>query len=187
MVDRMCIVSREVKPEEELIRFVVSPDGIVVPDLKRKLPGRGVWVSAHRNVIAEACKRNLFARGFGADAKIPDDLPGTVARLIRLEAVAILSLARKAGEAVSGFVKVETVLSKARVRLLIHAPDAGSDGVRKLSRMAGSETLITQVFSQDELNLAFASENAIHAAILAGGLAEKLNVQLARLARYDEA
>jgi uncharacterized protein len=183
----MCIVSREVKPEEDLIRFVLSPDGVAVPDLKRKLPGRGVWVSAKRSVVAEAVKRNQFSKGFGAQVKAADDLADMVQRLLRAEAVACLSLARKAGEAVSGFIKVETVLTKAKVRILIHAPTASPDGIRKLDRMAGTQTLITQAFSPDELNLAFASENAIHAAVLAGGLAEKLNVQLQRLSRYDEA
>jgi uncharacterized protein len=184
MVDRMCIVSRAVKPEAELIRFVLSPDGTVVPDLKRKLPGRGVWVSASHTTVSEAMKRNLFARGFGEPAKAPDDLADRAGQLLRTEAVGMLSLARKAGNAVSGFVKVETVLNKAKVRMLLHSPNAAADGIRKLDRLAGPEVLISSDFLAAELNLAFASENVIHAAILAGGLAEKLNVQLQRMTRY---
>lgn len=187
MVERMCIVSREVRAEEELVRFVLSPDGDVIPDLKRKLPGRGVWVTAKRAMVAEAQKRNMFARGFGGQAKAPADLAEMVFKLLRLEAVATLSMARKAGEALTGFVKVETALGKGPVRHLIHAPDAGADGVKKLDRLAQPETLISQAFSADELNLAFGQTNVIHAAIAQGGLAEKLNVQLQRLKRYDEA
>ncbi len=187
MVERMCIVSREVRPEEELVRFVLSPEGEVVADLKRKLPGRGVWVTASRKAVAEAQKRNLFSRGFGAQAKASPEMADMVFTLLRAEAVATLSLARKAGEALTGFMKVETALGKGPVRHLIHAPDAGADGVKKLDRLAQPETLISQVFSADELNLAFGQANVIHAAIAQGGLAEKLNVQLQRLKRYDEA
>jgi uncharacterized protein len=187
MVERMCIVSREVRPEEELVRFVLSPDGDVVPDLRRKLPGRGVWVTVKRAAVAEALKRNMFARGFGVPAKAPADLAELVSKLLRAEAVASLSMARKAGEAVTGFVKVETALCKGPVRHLIHAPNAGVDGVKKLNKLVQPETLISQAFSADELNLAFGQTNVIHAAIAEGGLAEKLNVQLQRLRRYDEA
>ncbi len=187
MVDRMCIVSREVRPEEKLVRFVLSPDGQVVPDLKRKLPGRGVWVTAKRAQIAEALKRNLFSRGFGEKIVARDDLADMVGKLLRAEAVASLSLARKAGEAITGFMKVEAALGKGPVRHLLHAPDAGSDGVKKLNRLAQPDTLVSQVLTADELNLAFGLTNVIHAAVAQGGLAEKLNVQLERLRRYDEA
>ncbi len=187
MVDRMCIVSREVRPEEDLVRFVLSPDGEVVPDLKRKLPGRGVWVTAKRAQIADAAKRNLFARGFGEKAVARDDLSDMVGKLLRAEAVATLSLARKAGEALTGFMKVEAALGKGPVRHLLHAPDAGADGVKKLDRLARPETLVSQALTADELNLAFGLTNVIHAAVAEGGLAEKLNVQLTRLRRYDEA
>jgi uncharacterized protein len=183
MVDRMCIVSREVRPEEELVRFALSPDGVIVPDLKRKLPGRGCWVSLSHSSVSEAQKRNLFSRGFGEQAKSPDALADQVGLLLRREACATLALARKAGEAASGFMKVETVLQKAKVRLLIHAPDAAADGVRKLNRLAGT-AVITQDLSTDDLNTAFATGAVVHAAVLAGGLAEKLHVQLQRMTRY---
>jgi uncharacterized protein len=185
MAERTCAISRAVMPEIELVRFVLSPDGIVTPDLKRKLPGRGVWIEARRSVVAEAIKRNPFSRGFAELAKVPDDLAEQVYRLMRAEAVQTLALARKAGEAVAGFIKVETVLKKASVSMLIHSPDAARDGCAKLDRMVGEAT-ISHAFTSAELNLAFGSENVIHAAILAGGLAEKLNVLLARLARYNQ-
>ena len=95
----MCIVTRTVKDEDGLVRFVLSPDGLVVPDLQRKLPGRGVWVSLDKAMVADAARRNLFARGFGAQSQVPIDLADMVGRLLRAQAVAILSLARKAGEA----------------------------------------------------------------------------------------
>ena len=78
MPERMCIVSRVVKPEDELIRFALAPDSQVVPDLKRKLPGRGVWVSLDRKMLNDAIKRNMFSRGFGAEAKAGPELADLV-------------------------------------------------------------------------------------------------------------
>jgi uncharacterized protein len=184
MVERMCIVTRLVKPEEELVRFVQSPDGDVTPDLKRKLPGRGVWVSLDKAKIAEAAKRNLFSRGFGEQAKVDPALADRVGVLLRAEGVQSLALARKAGQALAGFVKVETALKRGPVRILLHAPEAGDDGVRKLDRLAQPETMISHAFSADELNLAFGQTNVIHAAIAASGLAEKLAMQLGRMVTY---
>ena len=51
---RLCAVSRVHKPPEELIRFVAGPDGAIVPDLARRLPGRGVWVDATREAVDAA-------------------------------------------------------------------------------------------------------------------------------------
>jgi predicted RNA-binding protein YlxR (DUF448 family) len=185
MTDRMCIVSRQVLPEDALIRFVLSPDEVVTPDLQRKLPGRGVWVEARRGAIAEAQKRNLFARGFGAKANAPQELADSVGQQLRQKAVSTLSLARKAGEAVTGFMKVEEALRKGPVRILVHSPDAALDGCRKLDRLAQEKTEITQCFSDAELSLAFGHTNVVHAAIAAGGLAESLSAHIRRMASYE--
>jgi len=110
----MCIVAREVKEEAELIRFVRSPDGVAVPDLARKLPGRGVWVSLDRKILAESVRKKLFSRGFAAETTIPPDLPDMVSKMLRQQALSLLSLAKKAGEAVAGFMKVEEMLGRGR-------------------------------------------------------------------------
>ena len=107
---RMCAVSREVRPIDELIRFVVSPEGTVVPDLKRKLPGRGLWVSASRAAVAEAVRRNQFSRGFKRDIRAAKTLPEDTENLLVRGAIEALAMAAKAGQVVSGFGKVEDAL-----------------------------------------------------------------------------
>jgi uncharacterized protein len=186
MVDRMCIVTREVLPEEALIRFVLAPDGTVTPDLNRKLPGRGVWVGASRVKVAEAVKRSLFSRGFGEKTNAGAELADLTGNLLRAQAVASLALTRKAGQAVYGFMKVEVALKRGPVLLLIHAPGCGADGVKKLNRLAQPDTHITHALAVEELNLAFGQANVIHAAIAAGPLAEKLRLHLDRMVKYSD-
>jgi predicted RNA-binding protein YlxR (DUF448 family) len=181
----MCIVTRQVKDEAELIRFVRAPDGAVVPDLARKLPGRGLWVSLDAAVLADAIKRKLFARGFQAETVIPPDLPYIVSRQLRQQALSLLSLARKAGEAVAGFMKVEEMLGRGRARMLFHAAEAAPDGCRKLDKLAwpGVERIV--LFESRELDLAFGRSNVVHAAVAKGGLAEKLSAAVRRIETFE--
>ena len=181
----MCIVTREVKDEADLIRFVRGPGGVVVPDLARKLPGRGVWVSLDRKVLAEAVKRKLFARGFQAETTIPPDLPDMVAKLLRQQALSLLSLAKKAGEAVAGFMKVEEMLGRGRAKLLVHGTDAAPDGCRKLDRLAEPGVERVVLFETRELDLAFGRPNVVHAAVAKGGLAEKLSAAVRRIETFE--
>lgn len=181
----MCIVTRVVMDEDRLVRFVRSPDGLVVPDLARKLPGRGVWVSAERGKVAEAAAKGLFSRGFKAQSKAPDDLLERLGQLLRQQVVQHLSLARKAGEAVTGFMKVEEALRRGPVRLLFHAAGSGEDGARKLNRLAGPQTVICGFLPPDDLDLAFGRANVVHAAVADGGLAGRLVLHVVRLARYE--
>jgi predicted RNA-binding protein YlxR (DUF448 family) len=181
----MCIVTREVREETGLIRFVRGPDGAVVPDLARKLPGRGVWVSLDRKILAEAVRRKLFSRGFAAETTMPPDLPDMVAKLLRQQALSLLSLAKKAGEAVQGFTKVEEMLGRGRARLLFHGTDAALDGCRKLDRLAGPEVERIVLFERRELDLAFGRPNVVHAAVAKGGLADKLSAAVRRIEMFE--
>jgi uncharacterized protein len=185
LVDRMCIVTRVVKPEDELIRFALAPDGSVVPDLKRKLPGRGVWVSLDRKTLGDAIKRNMFSKGFGAEAKAGPELADMVGGLLRKETLAALSLTRKAGLGLSGFMKVEEALTKGNVRMIFHASDGSVDGRQKLDRKCAANVIIFDLFCADELNLAFGGTNVIHAAVANGGLAEKLLDYARKIAQYE--
>src|SRR5215468_7678062 len=130
---RLCAVSREVKPVGELIRFVVSPQGEVVPDLKRRLPGRGLWLSASRQVVAEAVRRHQFARGFKRDVRVAATLAADTEHLLVRGVVEALAMAAKAGQVISGFAKVEALLKPAsghsRLAALIHASDGAADGI----------------------------------------------------------
>jgi uncharacterized protein len=181
----MCAVTREEASEDALIRFAVAPDLGVVPDLQAKLPGRGVWVSCSRTTLADAMKRQVFARGFEVEAVVPEGLLDLVGVLLRKQAVNQISLARKAGVAVQGFTKVEEAVRKGGVRVLLHTEGAGEDGVSKLDRLAGNKTVISNSFRGDEMDLAFGRPNVIHAAIAASGLADRLVVNLQRLAIYE--
>jgi len=185
LVERMCIVTRECLDESALLRFVRGPSGEAVPDLSRKLPGRGVWVSLNRARLAEAVAKRLFSRGFAAETKASPDLPDLVAGLLRKAALSYLSLAKKAGEAVTGFMKVEEMLGHGKARILVHAVEAATDGRRKLDKLVGPEVEKTGLFHLDELDLAFGRSNVIHAAVARGGLAEKLLTALRRIEIYE--
>jgi uncharacterized protein len=194
---RMCAVTRRVRPIDELIRFVVSPSGEVVPDIKRRLPGRGLWVSASHHAVAEAVKRNHFSRGFRRDvraaAKLADD---TEAALVR-SAIDALAIAAKAGHVVSGFSKVEAALGGPRphaaVEALIHASDGASDGIRKLDALArqnpgnlgkSGEFPIVTALTSAQLDLALGRSNVIHAALLAGPASKTFLSRSQILVRY---
>jgi hypothetical protein len=185
LANRMCIVTRACRDEGDLIRFVRSPEGVVVPDLARRLPGRGVWVSLDRERVAEAVRRNLFARGFATSTAAPADLPDRVGGLLRKAALSYLSLARKAGEAVAGSTKVAAMLTSGQARLIVHAREAADDGCRKLDRLAGPDVERVIHFEGRELDLAFGRSNVIHAAVAKGRLAETLLAAAGRSARYE--
>lgn len=132
--ERTCVVTRTAQPPEGLLRFVRAPDGAVVPDLRAKLPGRGVWVTARRDMVAEAVRRKLFARGFKAEATADPGLPDLVDRLLAEVALSSLSMARKAGRVVTGFGKVTAALGRDKVVAVIHAEEARDDGRRKVAQ-----------------------------------------------------
>ncbi len=186
---RRCAVSRERLPKADLIRFVLSPSGDIVPDLKERLPGRGVWVALDRDRVAEAAKRNVFARSLKTQVKVPADLADRVDRLLAESALGSLALANKAGEAVFGAAKVEEAIAKGRVAALIHAADAAEDGCRKLDGKYRASTKRTphpsiRAFTSDELDLASGRSNVIHAAVIQGGAAAKFLAGASRVERY---
>jgi predicted RNA-binding protein YlxR (DUF448 family) len=173
--ERLCIVTREVKPVTDLIRFVIGPDSEVVPDLKRRLPGRGVWVTATRAAVAEAVKRRAFARAFKSEVRMAPDLADAVDRLLEQSVLDALSIVRKAGRTATGFVQVERALAREPVVALLHAAEAGREGVRKLAAEARSrlgekaaDVPVVDRFTGAQLDLAFGRPNVVHAALLAG-------------------
>jgi hypothetical protein len=183
--ERRDIVSGEVMDEAKLIRFVVGPGDVVVPDLARKLPGRGLWVAADRASIETAQKKNLFARAAKAKVAAPGDLAAQVEILIRKRLLAGLGLARKAGEITSGFEKVAAALPK--TAWLIEASDGAADGRRKLWAQARKQSRppgLIGAFSSSELGLALGAENVIHTAFLAGRAADRWAQDVHRLAGF---
>jgi predicted RNA-binding protein YlxR (DUF448 family) len=173
--ERTCIVTRAALPAAGLIRFVLGPDTVVFADLKHKLPGRGVWVTARRDLVQEAVKRRLFARAFKAEVKVSPTLPDDIAASLREDLRQGLSLANKAGTVLTGFAKLDSAIAEKPVIALIHATEAAEDGRRKLAnqlrkRLGGaiSGFPVIQVLSNDELGLALGRANVIHAALVAG-------------------
>jgi predicted RNA-binding protein YlxR (DUF448 family) len=176
--ERTCIVTRAAAPVDALIRFVVAPDGEVVPDLRRRLPGRGIWVTATADHVETAERKRLFARAHGGPVKLEPGLAGRVEKGLAAAALAALSLARKAGTAIAGFAKVEAALEREDVVALIHAAEAGPDGIAKLAaarrRGPQAQPAIIRSFTGTELGLAFGRPNVIHAALLAGPASSNL-------------
>lgn len=184
---RKCIVTGEVLPEDKLIRFVAGPEGVVVPDLARKLPGRGLWVEAQRGVVEQAVRKNAFARAAKAQVRAPADLAGQVESLLITRLLNGLGLARRAGELTWGYDRVSAAISAGRAAWMIEAADGASDGRRKLLQIAARQPgppRLFGVFSTAELGLALGLENVIHLAFLAGRGAERWTLDVERLSGF---
>lgn len=210
--ERSCIVTRVAQPPEGLVRFVCGPDGAVVPDVRGNLPGRGVWVTCRRDVVAEAVRKRAFSRGLKEEAKADDDLPVLVETLLLRAALSALSMARKASLVVTGFGQVSEAVGKGGVVAVLHAREAADDGRRKVGQAirrhlratgaGGSEDeipgnaalwqqqppsgpkVIAGIFASSEMDLALGGANVIHAALLAGGASTSFLKCAAALARY---
>ena len=189
--ERLCVVTRDVKPIDEMIRFVVGPDLAVVPDLKRKLPGRGVWVTARRDIVTAAAKRGAFARAFRADVKAAPDLPAIVEGLIERSLLDALSIARKARQVVAGYAKVEAAAEQGATAGYVHACDASPDGARQIMaairRGYGPDAgniVIIDAFTSAQLDLALARPNVVHAALLAGRASDTVLARWLILGRF---
>ena len=189
--ERTCIVTREKHSPDDMIRFVLGPDSAVVPDLRRKLPGRGVWVSCSSKTVAEAVRKQAFGRGFKTQAKASDHLAADVEALLERDALQGLSIANKASLIVSGAAKVEAAIEKNAVLALIHATDGSADGIRKLdqalTRRFGDEAKAVeklQLFASAQLDLALGRTNVIHAAVKRGAAGDLFLFRCRRLATY---
>lgn len=179
--ERRCIARMESLPKQQLIRFVLSPDNVVTPDIAERLPGRGIWVAAEKKALKKAIARNLFARAAKAPAKVPDDLLELVESLLVSHLISLISLARKGGSALAGFDKCKSALLSGQAIALIQASDGSEGQKRKLRPPEGKNTHIS-CLKGDELGLAFGREHVIHAALLRGGLSNRVLLEANRLA-----
>jgi predicted RNA-binding protein YlxR (DUF448 family) len=174
--ERSCALTREVRPIDELIRFVAGPDGAVVPDLRRRLPGRGVWVTATRHSIDQAVKRNVFARSLKREARAGADLGAQIDRQLENATLDALSIAHKAGQVAIGFGRTEKAVATEPVAAVLSASDGSADGVRKIAAAAArrqtagnpGEIPTIAAFTSSQLDLALGRSNVVHAALLAG-------------------
>jgi predicted RNA-binding protein YlxR (DUF448 family) len=186
--ERFCVATRTVKPVDQLIRFVVGPDGVVA-DVKRKLPGRGLWITADRTTLRDAITKKLFARGFKRDVRVAPELVEQTERLLVRSALDALAIAGKSGLVAAGFGKAEAALNRERVIGLVHAAEAKPDGMSKLRsalrrREDGETIAVVTRFTSAQLDLALGRANVVHAALLAGPASDTFLARLQRLERF---
>lgn len=189
--ERLCIVTRSSLPPDEMLRFVAGPDGSLTPDLKRKLPGRGVWVTLSSDLVGQAIKRKAFARSLKQPVEVPADLAMQIDALLVKDAIQALSFVSKGGEAVAGYGKVESALGKGKVVALLHAREAAPDGVRKVGQALRRRQQIDprpvhiiNTFDSNDLSLALGGVHVIHAALEAGPASRGFLARWGRLNAY---
>lgn len=180
---RCCLVTREKGCPEELIRFVVSPDEMVVPDLTERLPGRGMWLQANQNVLHTAIQRRVFSKAAQCQVKIPDNLLSLIIDGLRFRIKDSLGLARRAGQITYGFVKVREKISQNNVGLIIQASDGSED--EKLRLLSGAKHLpVVAIFTSEELGKFFGRDHVVHAAIHKGPFVTRILNDSKRLSGF---
>ena len=196
-IERRCALTHEVKPAAELIRFVVGPDDVLVPDTDAKAEGRGVWVSLGEKFVAEAVKKKAFAKSLKTNVTVADDLPALTRQRLEQRFVNALQMARKAGQLMTGAMKVKAALETGEAIALVTATDAADDGRKKMlatlkasSKAAeelglpGGQRPHFELLDSAQLGLALGIESVIHAAPTQGAAGEAAVKRAERLARY---
>ncbi len=189
--ERTCIATGAKGPPEAMLRFALAPDGSVVPDIRRKLPGRGVWTSLNVEAVRRAAAKGGFARAFRAKVEAPADLAGAVDGLLERDALQSLAMANKAGLVVAGAFKVDSAIESGDVAALVEASDGAADGVAKrwqaLRRRLGERAATVpriNLFSSPQLGLALGKANVIHAALKSGAATSAFMARAERLRRF---
>jgi uncharacterized protein len=183
---RRCIVTGDIRPKAELLRFVVGPDGAVVPDIAGRLPGRGLWLTARRDIVAAAIGKRLFGKAARASVTVPGDLAERIDGLLRDRCRDLVAMARRAGGAVAGFEKVRAALRNGEAAVVLAAADGGESGREKV-RGVGRELPLVEVLSAAELGTAFGRDHVVHAALPPGRLTREVLAAAERLAAYRRA
>lgn len=183
---RRCLATGAVRPKAEMLRFVAGPEGTVVPDILERLPGRGLWLTASRDIVAAASSKRLFAKAARTAIAAPVDLADQVEALLARRCRDLLGLARRAGQATAGYEKVRAWIQSGKAGVLLGASDGAEDGRRKLSAL-GRGLPVISVLRGDELAAGLGRETAVHAAVKGGKLADTLRRDAARLAGFRTA
>jgi predicted RNA-binding protein YlxR (DUF448 family) len=188
--ERTCAATGWKGPPEAMLRFALSADGVVTPDIRRRLPGRGVWIRLDATTVRQAAARQVFARAFRAKAEAAPGLADDVDRLLEADALQFLSLVNKAGQIVAGAFKVEAAIASGKVVGLIHASDGSVDGALKLDRqlrsLEGEAAAAPRIniFASRQLDLALGRTNVIHAALIAGEASIAFLAKAERLTQF---
>ncbi len=175
---RTCLLTGEEKPQEQLLRFTLTPDRQVIPDFKKQLPGKGFYLTNSRKLLNEAISKNIF-RKFGKHTAVMQNLPEIVENILKNRALEAINLARKAGVLISGFDKVREKLAAGKVAFVLDAIDAGADGHAKICAAAKNVEILT-LFEVEELDKALNRTNTVHAALLKSDMAQMVYNQLQR-------
>jgi len=191
---RTCIVTSQSTYKDELIRFVLGPDDLVVPDLKEKLPGRGVWVMNDKSIVQKAMDNNKFAAGFRQKVNVKEQMAFDIEELLLTGIVNGLSIAKKSGLVITGFSKVDALARRGDAKLVFHASDGREDGVGKIKsallagQLAGSNKKKTREpfvrLTSQLLDKALGTSNAVHVALITGGATASLKAQIVRMEKY---
>lgn len=181
--ERKCIISGEISPKQELLRFVVAPDGTVVFDRDGKLEGRGLWVTSTRDAMELAIKKNAFAKAAREAVRLPDDLVNKVEAALCQRVQQWLSLGVKAGMILSGFIKVEAALNEGHIGLLLQAIDASEDGKRKIRKHAHAIPVL-EILTRSEMASALGREDVVHVAMKKNEMNDKLLCDIRRLSGF---
>lgn len=185
MPDRRCIVTGESRPTAGMVRFVVGPDETLVPDLEERLPGRGLWLSAERDMIHTACQKKLFARAARQNVRVPADLAERVEALLARRCIDLIGLARRADQVVAGFEKVQAWLRAGKGGLLIAASDGAEGGRAKMRALAADAPVVEQLTAA-EIGGALGRDHVVHAAVAHGRLADRLTREALRLGGFRQ-
>ncbi len=187
-VQRRDVASGESTETDAMIRFVVSPDGSLVPDVAHKLPGRGIWVRSERSALEIAIRKNIFARAAKRKVRTDPGLVGQVHGLLRRRCLDLLGLARREGLLISGYEKILGNVKAKKLAWLIEATDGSADGRNRIlaaNRAAQGHAKICGCFDNSDLSLALGLENAIHIALLPGKRNERWSSEMKRLSGFE--
>lgn len=178
--ERRCIATARSFPTRDLVRFVPDPDGVIVPDILGRLPGKGIWVRSERSALKKAAEKGLFARAARAPVEAPADLADQVEQLLVDRVTSLIAMARKAGQAVAGYEKVKGWLQTGEAAVLIQAVDGSERGKSKLRPPKDADGYIG-CLTASEIGLSFGRDSVIHGALTAGGLATRVVEEAHRL------
>jgi predicted RNA-binding protein YlxR (DUF448 family) len=180
---RRCIVTGELHERGALLRFVVAPDGGLVPDVAARLPGRGLWLMPRRDIVERAVAKRLFARAARQPISAPLGLADRIEALLAQRCCETLGLARRAGQAVAGFERVADTVRHGRVGLLVFALDAAEASRRRVAAL-GRDVPAAGALTGAELGAAFGRDRVAHVAVGRGPFADRLAADMRRLAGF---
>lgn len=186
---RSCCVTRETLPKTELIRFAVGPNGEILPDIAGKAGGRGVWVTANKQILAQAVAKNAFARALKTNVNVPADLVDITQAHLEKRLLGALGLAMKGGHLVTGYAKVRSAIEKEKIAALIAASDGSMDGRKKMTQLLRAMALEDEVpqidlLNAEQLSLALGGKNVIHAALVGGAATKSAMERYKQLIRF---